>query len=947
MPIIYSNFLLLVLLLVNTALYAKTETSPSTLGARSAQLTIASSNNFPPINLLDEDNELQGFARDISTAVTKAIGVKVHHIHSPHWTEVLAWLESGRADLIHDTGYTKERDTFLDFSDPIIEMPEVIFVRPNRYDIHNLDSLKGKKVACVNKHITHLHLQRTPEIICHIVNTPAEGLAALVSGSVDAFVYPEQIIQYLAQDLQLTSKIKVTGTPLQHLSWSMTVKEGNHELLERLNQGIATIKRSGEYDRIYDEWFGRKLLAGYSTKEIFLFTTFGSIISILLGLVLGLGIYTKKLRKTHYSLEESENRYRTLVDKLPQRIFLKDRDMNYVSCNKQYAEDLNISPQEIVGKDDFDFHPKNAEKYRSGDRSVMEADETLEFVEDHIDNGKEHIIQTTKVPMHDETGKVTGVLGIFWDITEQKQLQEKMANLLREHTTITDTVPDTLYKLDTNGNIVWCNRQFENVTGLSKEQLIGMPALELIADVDKQAVAEAITKVFETGFARIEAHFITQSGEVLYDFSDATLIDEKGNVTGLTGVGRDVSKEKEAEIQHEKLQQQLQQAQKMEAIGQLTGGIAHDFNNMLASILGYSELALQLESGNKDSKTHDYLQEIYKSGTKASELISQMLTFSRGAKGEMKPLLLNEQLDDTVKMLRPMLPSSTELRLEIDDNVPAIMGDTVQLQQMLTNLCINARDAMMGQGYLTLKLGLMKNVSMVCNSCHESVTGDFVVVSVQDSGHGIPAEVLDRIFEPFVTTKAMGKGTGMGLAMVHGIVHEHGGHITVQSSIETGTTFQVLFPFLESASITTSPEAATYHPAPTHEAGKYHILVVDDEPSVMQMIREVLAHQGYQVTGVTESHAALTLFSKDPEQFDMVVTDQTMPGITGAEMAQTMLILKPNLPIILCTGYSEHIDEKGSQMMGISTFLHKPLDQVRFLSLVEQHLSTNPETVTQ
>jgi len=178
--------------------------------------------------------------------------------------------------------------------------------------------------------------------------------------------------------------------------------------------------------------------------------------------------------------------------------------------------------------------------------------------------------------------------------------------------------------------------------------------------------------------------------------------------------------------------------------------------------------------------------------------------------------------------------------------------------------------------------------------------------------------------------------------MVHGIVHEHGGHITVQSSIETGTIFQVFFPFLEAAPPSNEPRITSYIPAPTHQAGKFHILVIDDEPAVMEMIKEVLTHQGYKVTGITESQQALILFSKDPEQFNMVVTDQTMPALTGAEMAQAMLTLKPDLPIILCTGYSEHIDEKGSEMIGIRAFLPKPLDQGHFLSLVEQYLSAKP-----
>lgn len=934
----HNIFLILALLLTPLVIHAEPKGQPLNEDPLPSVLTIASSNNFPPINLLDDNGELQGFARDISSAVAKQIGVKVRRKHSPRWTDVLSWLDSGEADLIHDTGYTKKREEFLDFSLPIIEMSEVIFVKQNQYDIHSIDSLKGKKVACVNKHITHLFLQGIPEINCHIVNTPAEGLAALISGSTDAFVYPEQIVQYLVQDLGLTDEIKITGSPLHSLSWSMTVKKGNQKLLEQLNIGIKAIKRSGEYDEIYNKWFGRKFLSGYTQKELLPLLIFSGIIFILLGLMIGLAIYARKMRKTYRDLVESEYKYHQLIDKLPQRIFLKDLQLNYVSCNKKYADDLGISPNEIHGKNDFEFHPENAEEYQQGDRDVMAADESIDFVEHYIDAGKKHTIHTTKIPMHDDKGEVNGILGVFSDITEQQELQFKISAMLHEHTTITDSVPNVLYKLDMEGNIVWCNKQFEKVTGLEQDQIIGQSALLHFPDRDKDAIIEAISSVFKNGFARVEAHFITHLGEVPYNFNGATLLDDKGKVVGLTGVGSDISKEKEAEIQRENLQQQLQQAQKMEAIGQLTGGIAHDFNNMLASILGYSQLALKQQENNSDNKTVGYLQEVISAGERASKLIRQMLTFSRGTEGEMKPLLLKTQLDDTVNMLRPILPSSVELRLEVDD-VPAIMGDSVQLQQMLTNLCINARDAMDGQGNLTLKLEKLLNYSITCSSCHKSITSDFVVISVQDSGHGIPNDIINKIFDPFISSKDVGKGTGMGLAMVHGIVHEHNAHITVQSDPETGTVFSVYFPYLDTTPLLKeSSQTINSELTSTHQTDSYHILIVDDEPAVMSMLTEMMKSEGYEVTGVTDSSEALALFTNTPERFDLVVTDQTMPGITGVEMAQAMLIQRSDVPIILCSGYSEQIDKNGAEKLGICEFLSKPLDMNRFMALIEKNL---------
>jgi len=225
---------------------------------KSRNFVDASSNNFPPMNILDKDGNLAGFGKDLSDAVVKAIGGRVTHIHSAHWSQVLGWLDSGKADFIHDTGYTEDRDEFLDYSDPIIEMPEVIFIRQDRYDITGFDSLKGRTVACVNKHISHLYLQKFPEIKCHIVKTPVEGLYELVAGKVDAFVYPKQIILYLVQELRLGDKIKIVGEPLRTLTWSMVVKEGNEEVLRLLNEGISEVRETGEYKRIYNKWWARK-----------------------------------------------------------------------------------------------------------------------------------------------------------------------------------------------------------------------------------------------------------------------------------------------------------------------------------------------------------------------------------------------------------------------------------------------------------------------------------------------------------------------------------------------------------------------------------------------------------------------------------------------------------------------------------------------------------------
>jgi signal transduction histidine kinase len=272
---------------------------------------VASSNNLPPINFLDGKGDLTGFAREISTAVARAIDADTRYLHSSHYPEELKWLETGKADLIHDTAYSEERALFLDFTDPILEMPEVIFTRADQVNINGFGSLRGKSVAAVRQHISHLYLEKYPEINLHLVGTPTEAFYLLVNEYVDAFVYPKQVVAYMAQELRIGDKIKIVGDPLRILRYSMVVKKGNKEVLDLLNEGIRKIRASGEYDRIYHRWFGERFLAGYSKKEVEGITAAAVTLSLLAGIAVSLLVMNVTLRKTKNQLSETVSELRS------------------------------------------------------------------------------------------------------------------------------------------------------------------------------------------------------------------------------------------------------------------------------------------------------------------------------------------------------------------------------------------------------------------------------------------------------------------------------------------------------------------------------------------------------------------------------------------------------------------------------------------------------------
>lgn len=401
------------------------------------QIRIASSNNFPPLNLLDEKGELTGFGRELSDSVLSSQGYAVERVHSKTWTEVLGWLASGKVDLIHDTGYTPERDAYLDYSSPIIEMDEVIFVHKDRYNIHDLKSLKGQRVACVNKHITHIYLTRFEWINCTIVSTPIEGVHALLSGRVDAFIYPREIVLYHIQQLDKNNEIKIIGEPLRKLSWSMTVKNGNKEVLEVLNNGIKEIRNNGEYDRIYKKWFGTEAVKGYSLK----FIVYTVVIVSTLLLIFGLLFHTFRLTRYRMNLENTVKQQtsqlkdtnillQSVLDTIPGRVFWKDLNLNYLGCNKYFAKDAGLDePASIVGLNDFDLPwSKNAHLYQKDDRQVIETRTAKIMYEEKIirTDGSEGWLETSKIPLSLHDGSVYGVLGTYQDISQRKNNEQEL-----------------------------------------------------------------------------------------------------------------------------------------------------------------------------------------------------------------------------------------------------------------------------------------------------------------------------------------------------------------------------------------------------------------------------------------------------------------------------------------------------------------------------------------
>jgi CheY-like chemotaxis protein len=378
----------------------------------------------------------------------------------------------------------------------------------------------------------------------------------------------------------------------------------------------------------------------------------------------------------------------------------------------------------------------------------------------------------------------------------------------------------------------------------------------------------------------------------------------------------------------------------MDAIGHLTGGIAHDFNNILASILGYAALAGERPITQQDTKLVTYLDAIRQSGERARELVAKMLVFSRSEPREVvTPASVQPLVGEAVKLLKAIIPANIHIVTVSDPGLPPVLVDGVDLHQAIVNLAVNARDAIGGHGQITIAVRAPRQLRGQCASCRETFAERYVEIAVSDTGAGIAPEHLPRLFEPFFSTKEVGKGTGMGLAVTHGVVHRVGGHILVETAPGVGTTVRLL---LRAAQAVVRAVPGT-SPAPAAPAPRVaRILVVDDEPLVMGLLSEVLVGHGYTVVGYTDSRQALAWARGHEARFDLLVTDQTMPGLTGVELARELLAMRPMLPVILCTGFSENVDARVAAAMGIRHFFSKPIPLERLVAAVDTLLNDGP-----
>jgi PAS domain S-box-containing protein len=501
-------------------------------------------------------------------------------------------------------------------------------------------------------------------------------------------------------------------------------------------------------------------------------------------------------KRREEALRESESKYRTLVENIPQRIFTKDRDSVYVSCNGNFAKDCGVRPGQVTGKTDYDFFPiQLADKYRRDDMRIMETGQTEEFEEKYIQGGEEIWVQTIKTPIRQENGGITGILGVFRDVTEQKL----------------------------------------------------------------------------------------------------------------------------AQVEKEKLQQQLNQAQKLESIGRLAGGVAHDYNNFLSVIIGYSELA-QLKIGPEDPLRED-LNQILSAAKRSRDLTRQLLAFARKETIMPEVLDLNATVENMLKILRKLIGEDIDLFWHPGKVPGPVLMDPSQLDQIMANLCINARDAITDVGKITIETGAATIDEEYCSEHTGFKPGEFVLLAVSDDGYGMEKEMVDHIFEPFFTTKGETRGTGLGLSTVYGIVKQNNGFINVYSEPGRGTTFRIYLP-IHPGDI--SDKQKVIDERAVSGSGET-VLVVEDEMVILNLAERILSRLHYKVLLAKSPSEALDVAQAYPEEISLLLTDVVMPEMNGRELANQIQLHRPGIRCLFMSGYTaDAIAHRGVLDQGVH-FIQKPL----------------------
>ena len=617
-----------------------------------------------------------------------------------------------------------------------------------------------------------------------------------------------------------------------------------------------------------------------------------------------------------------------MLNTAPNAITIHDFDGRFLYANRKTFEIHGYEKEEFMALNLRDLNAPESEALIQERMQAISEKGEASFTVTHLRKDGSTIPMEVFVKEVD-WADVPAMLSIATDITERKKAEEALQEREKRFRDLAEMLPEAVFEADSNMNLTFANKQAFEMFGYTLEDFeSGLNGFDMIVPEDRTRAAEnAMGRSKDQDFGAVEYRALKKDGSIFPVLFHTRPIMLKGMLEGFRGIIVDMTERR-------KIQEDLQKAQKMESIGILAGGIAHDFNNLLFPIIGMSEILLEdLPPGNPE---HENAQEILNAGLRGRDLVKQILAFSRQSEHKNIPVRVQNVLKEVVRLCQSTIPSSIEIVSDIQPDCGLVSADPTQLHQIAMNLMTNAYQAIEeGHGKIMVQLAETGLASEDSGSPISS-PGRYALLSVADTGCGINPAVVDKIFEPYFTTKPQGKGTGLGLAVAYGIVRQYGGDIKVHSELGKGTTVSVYLPLMVKSEQIVPVEGVGRSPV-----GSEWILLVDDEEPIARLEKQMLERLGYKVTCRLNSLEALEAFKADPARYDLVITDMTMPNMTGDLLAREIVSMRPDLPVIICTGFSERINREKADEFGIKGFLMKPVVKSQMAQLVRQVLDSN------
>jgi PAS domain S-box-containing protein len=897
-------------------------------------ITIVSDNNYPPYIFRSPEGNLQGILVDEWKLWEKKTGIKATLI-GMDWGKAQNFMRRGKADVIDTIFFTKERAKLYDFTKPYAKLDVPIFFHKNISGIIEISSLRGYRIgvkagdACIDflkeKGITDLEEYPSYEAI----------IMAAATGRLKVFSIDEPPALYYLYKLNLENEFR-RAFKLYTGEFHRAVKKGRTELLNTVENGFRQITKA-EHEAIEKRWLGETLL---TTKYFrYFFFVFLSVLAIFLILLFfsfmlrrRIKLRTVELEQSFENLKKSEEKYRELVETANSVILRFDRRGKITFFNSYAEQFFGYTEQEILGKNVLGtIVPENETTGRDLKQMMADIVRHPQLYVNNINenmrkNGERVWLNWRNKPVYDQNGRLTQLLSVGIDITEQKIAEEARRESEERFRALSESSPDIIYTMDSTGAITYVNSTWKLILGHEKEEVLGHYFTDFAKEEDHKTYRKWFKGIRDEGKTVNDfGILLTKDGkERIFNMHSTFMNDSNGRVISIFGSLRDLTEYKEME-------EKLNHAQRLESIGTLAGGIAHDFNNLLMGIQGY--VSLMMLKTEKSHPNFERMKRIEEQISRGSDLTKQLLGFAQKGRYEQKPAQINEVIVKTSSLFG-RTKKEISIDLNLDEHLYPVEVDEGQMEQMLMNLYVNAWQAMPVGGNLYLETA---NVFLEEERAraNDIEPGSYIRISIKDTGVGMDKKTVAQIFDPFFTTKKMGGGTGLGLAMVYGIVKGHKGMIEVTSEPGQGTTFDIYLPATEKDIKKNYIETTTQ----TH-GGSETILLVDDEKAVLETTGELISSLGYRLYTAGSGQEAIAVYKEKEGEIDMIILDMIMPGLSGGTTFNLLREINPQVRVLLCSGYS--IDGQAKEILnqGCKGFLQKPFKFEELSRKIRESLET-------